>query len=164
MAFREPETAGLRVQVTLLRSAKPLFSVPAFVAQTRSRFELGQPPPSSDFSSTALPERDSGRATKIDPCLQELLSLLICVFTGVHEFRTQIGMFLSSASSVLDFVNSSIAAVGSRKGRQQQGCSVRVRTGVCFSPHYVCFKLALSGPHFLSCLHCRIFEPRRCLD
>ncbi|XP_040417141.1 NEDD8-conjugating enzyme UBE2F isoform X3 [Cygnus olor] len=97
-------------------------------------------------------KRDSERATKIDPCLQELLSLLICVFIGVQEFRTQIGMFLSLACSVLDFVNSSIDAIGSRKGRQQKVCSVRAQTGVLLQltrggmprscSHYVCFMFA----------------------
>lgn len=89
-----------------------------------------------------------------------------CLFIspGSSSGCGSVAVFLSSASSVLGFVNSSVAAVGWRKGRQQQGCSVRVRTGVCCSPHCVCFKLPLSGPRFLSCLHCRIFEPRRCLD
>lgn len=83
-------------------------------------------------------------------------------------------MFLSLAGSVLDFVNSSIDAIGSRKGRQQKVCSVRVQTGVLLQltrggmprscSHYVCFKMALSGPRFFSCLHCRIFESMCCLD
>lgn len=50
------------------------------------------------------------------------------------------------------------------KGREQKDCLVLVKTrdinrgGPELALNYVCFKLALSGPHFLCCLHCRIFE------
>lgn len=93
--------------------------------------EPGRPPPSLDqfhvrlFDSAALPER----VTRIDPCLQELSSLLICASKNVgHKL---VCFYLQLVWSwTLSTARLMQLALSSRRSRQQKGCLCSSREGI----------------------------------
>lgn len=55
-----------------------------------------------------------------------------------------------------------LTALSLGNSREQEGCpwsrQGHQQSWPRAGSHYVCFKLALLGPHFICCLHCRLFE------